>query len=80
MIILLLAVIATVVLVYLGFVRQPAPPTVGVNGAQLGISRIQSSFNINILNDRRLQNLVQYGPRNVEVIQRGRNADPFQPF
>ena len=48
--------------------------------AAVPMSRIKTTFDTSILEDDRVKNLRQYGPAEVLVQQRGRKADPFQPF
>lgn len=55
--------------------------TSSVSGGALNFDQsINLNFDENVLSDSRVQDLKQYGPEQVQVKERGRKADPFEPF
>lgn len=82
-IVLIVVLVATVLFLYFTVIRQPEAD-LGLAGATgqalLPSSRLDTTFETELFEDPRVQNLKQYGPAIVEVVERGRKANPFEAF
>lgn len=75
-----IAIIATIIMLYFIY-REPdiALDALG-GGLTAPAPSLDTTFNTEIFEDSRVQNLRQFGPAEVQVQFRGRSTDPFQPF
>ena len=70
--------ISTAGVVYYVYFTEP-DVSVSADGVRPAPS-IQTTFPTEVLDDPELENLTLYGPAEVTVSERGRKADPFNPF
>ncbi len=78
LIVLGLVMAVTGVVFYRTFVSEPSIE--GGVTAQLPRAAVSSNFDTSVLEDVRLQSLRTYGSPDVQVTDRGRNANPFLAF
>lgn len=79
MIVLGLVFAVTAIVIYRTYFVQPDidlnPPELTVGNAAL-----QTTFDTDVLEDVRVRGLQMHGSAEVQVQERGRKPDPFQPF